>query len=205
MFTGLITDVGTIDGVASTDAGREFRIRTAYGDLVAGESIAVGGACLTVRECGSSWFTVAAVLTTVGRTTVGEWSVGRRVNLERALSVGDRFGGHIVQGHVDAVAEVLRVALSGDALLVDLLVPTQLMPMAMLHGSVCVDGVSLTVNEIPDAQTIQVSLIDVTRRATTLGSVHAGDRLNTEMDLVAKYVQRLAAVNAAGFSHPTSF
>ena len=205
MFTGLITDVGTIDGVASTDAGREFRIRTAYGDLVAGESIAVSGACLTVRECGSSWFTVAAVLTTVGRTTVGEWSVGRRVNLERALAVGDRFGGHIVQGHVDAVAEVLRVALSGDALLVDLLVPTQLMPMAMLHGSVCVDGVSLTVNEIPDAQTIQVSLIDVTRRATTLGSVQAGDRLNTEMDVVAKYVQRLAAVNAAAFSLPTSF
>jgi riboflavin synthase len=143
MFTGLITDVGTIDRVQTTDAGREFRIRTSYGDLSAGESIAVGGACLTVRDFGEGWFTAAAVLTTLGRTTIGEWEAGRRVNLERALAAGDRLGGHMVQGHVDAVAEVTAVERIADALLVDLAIPPQLAPLVVLHGSIAVDGVSL--------------------------------------------------------------
>jgi riboflavin synthase len=115
MFTGLIDDVGELTSVTTTPAGREFRIRCTYSDLAEGESIAVNGACLTVREHGSGWFTAAAVETTLGRTTMGDWTVGRRVNLERAMRASDRFGGHIVQGHVDDVAHVTRVAEQGDA------------------------------------------------------------------------------------------
>jgi riboflavin synthase len=193
MFTGLITDIGTIDRVAPTDAGREFRVRSAFTGVTVGESIAVNGVCLTVRERGEGWFAVAAVVSTAGRTTVRDWSAGRRVNLERALVVGDRLGGHMVQGHVDAVGEVTRVETHGDALLVDLLMPVQLMPLTVLHGSICVDGVSLTVNDIPDSQSLQVALIDFTRRNTTLGGSHPGDRVNVEADLIAKHIQRLMA------------
>jgi riboflavin synthase len=197
MFTGLITDVGTIDRVQPTAAGREFRIRTSYRDLTAGESIAVSGACLTVREFGDGWFTAAAVVTTLDRTTAGDWEVGRRVNLERSLAAGDRLGGHMVQGHVDAVAEVIAVERRGDALLVDLLLPTQLAPLVVLHGSIAVDGVSLTVNAIPDAHTVQLSLIDFTVSHTTLGSLRAGHRVQVEADIIGKYVQRLLAPHLA--------
>lgn len=193
MFTGLITDVGTIDRVQSTAAGREFRIRTSYRGVSAGESIAVGGACLTVREFGDGWFTAAAVLTTLGRTTMGDWEVGHRVNLERALAAGDRLGGHMVQGHVDAVAEVLSVEKIADALLVDIAIPPQLAPLVVLHGSIAVDGVSLTVNAIPDSNTIQLSLIDFTLKATTLGALRPGHRVQVEADVIGKYVQRLVA------------
>ena len=197
MFTGLITDVGTIDRVQTTDAGREFRIRTTYRDLSPGESIAVGGACLTVREFGEGWFTVAAVLTTLGRTTVGDWEAGRRVNLERALAAGDRLGGHMVQGHVDAVAEVVGVERISDALLIDIAIPPQLVPLVVLHGSIAVDGVSLTVNAIPNEHTIQLSLIDFTLKATTLGALRTGHRVQVEVDVIGKYVQRLMAPHLA--------
>jgi riboflavin synthase len=197
MFTGLITDVGTIDRVHTTDAGREFRIRTSYRDLAAGESIAVSGACLTVREFGDGWFTVAAVLTTLGRTTIGDWEAGRRVNLERALVAGDRLGGHMVQGHVDAVAEVTGIDRVADALLVDLALPPQLAPLVVLHGSIAVDGVSLTVNAVPDANAVQLSLIDFTLKATTLGGLRAGHRVQVEVDVIGKYVQRLVAPHLA--------
>jgi riboflavin synthase len=197
MFTGLVTDVGTIDRVQSTDAGREFRITTSYRDLSAGESIAVGGACLTVREFGEGWFTVAAVLTTLGRTTLADWEAGRRVNLERSLAAGDRLGGHMVQGHVDAVAEVTRVERLADALLIDLVIPPQLAPLVVLHGSIAVDGVSLTVNAIPNRDTIQLSLIDFTLKATTLGSLRPGHRVQVEADVIGKYVQRLMAPHLA--------
>ncbi len=197
MFTGLITDIGTIDRVQPTDAGREFRIRTSYRDLTAGESIAVSGACLTVREFGDGWFTVAAVLTTLGRTTLGDWEAGRRVNLERALAAGDRLGGHMVQGHVDAVAEVISVRRIADALLVDVAIPPQIAPLVVLHGSVAIDGVSLTVNAIPNEHTIQLSLIDFTLNATTLGTLRAGHRVQLEADVIGKYVQRLVAPHLA--------
>jgi riboflavin synthase len=197
MFTGLITDVGTLDRVSTSDAGREFRIRTSYRDLAAGESIAVNGACLTVRESGDGWFTVAAVLTTLGRTTIGDWEAGRRVNLERALAAGDRLGGHMVQGHVDAVAEVTGVHRHGDALLIEISVPPQLAPLVVLHGSIAVDGVSLTVNALPDANTVQLSLIDYTLKATTLGALRDGDRVQVEADVIGKYVQRLLAPHLA--------
>jgi riboflavin synthase len=194
VFTGLIDDVGTVAEVRTTEAGREFRIACRYTDLVEGESIAVNGACLTVRELGDRWFTVAAITTTLERTTIGDWRAGRRVNLERALRLGDRLGGHFVQGHVDGVAVVEDVHQHGDARLVDLALPAGLAELMVQHGSVTVDGVSLTVNELgrrgrPDE--LQISLIDYTLRHTTFGELGAGDRVHIEADMLGKYVQRL--------------
>jgi riboflavin synthase len=191
VFTGLIDDVGTIARVGDTAAGREFRIECAYRDLTAGESIAVNGACLTVVEHGDGWFAVRAVVTTLGRTTMGAWTQGRRVNLERALRVGDRLGGHFVQGHVDGVAEVADVRQRGDARLVDLALPSGLAELMVQHGSVAVDGVSLTVNDLPGPGVLQLSLIDFTLRHTTLGETRVGDRVHVEADMLGKYVQRL--------------
>ncbi|HEY9225462.1 MAG TPA: riboflavin synthase [Gemmatimonadaceae bacterium] len=191
MFTGLIDDVGTIAAVATSDAGREFRIESRYRDLTDGESIAVNGACLTVREHGDGWFTVAAVVTTLGRTTIGDWRDGQQVNLERALRVGDRLGGHFVQGHVDGVATVDGVRQQGDAKLIDLALPAGLAELMVQHGSVAVDGVSLTVNDLPAPRALQLSLIEYTLRHTTLGRLAAGDRVHVEADMLGKYVQRL--------------
>jgi len=191
VFTGLIDDVGRITSVAPSDAGREFRIECRYTDLVQGESIAVNGACLTVREFGTNWFTAAAVTTTLDRTTMGSWNAGGRVNLERALKVGDRLGGHFVQGHVDGVATVEEVRQRDDARLVDLALPPGLAELMVPHGSLAVDGVSLTVNELPSPGMVQLSLIDFTLRHTTLGALSAGDRVHVEADMLGKYVQRL--------------
>jgi riboflavin synthase len=153
--------------------------------------VAVNGACLTVRECSAGWFTAAAVGTTLERTTMGEWHVGRRVNLERALRVGDRLGGHLVQGHVDGVARVAQVQQQGDARLVDLTLPEGLAELVVLHGSVAVDGVSLTVNALPAPGVVQLALIEYTLRHTTLADLAAGARVHVEADMVGKYVQQL--------------
>ena len=193
MFTGIVDDVGVIERVAETSAGRELRIRTRYEGLAAGESIAVNGACLTVMEHGGGWFTVAAVVTTLGRTTIGDWARGRRVNLERALRAGDRLGGHLVQGHVDGVAQVIETRRRDDALLVDLRMPATLEGTFVPHGSVAVDGVSLTVNELPAPGVVQLSLIEYTLGHTTLGDLAAGARVHVETDVVGKYIQRLMA------------
>jgi riboflavin synthase len=198
VFTGLVDDVGTIDSVAKTDAGREFRIACRYDDLRAGESIAVSGACLTVRERGPRWFVVAATGTTLSRTTVGAWRAGRRVNLERSLRLGDPFGGHIVQGHVDGVGEVRHIRQAGDARLVDIALPMSVAEVAVPRGSITIDGVSLTVSDLCDSTTVRVSLIDYTLRHTTLGVLAPGDGVNVEGDIIGKYVQRLlAAYNPA--------
>ena len=191
MFTGLIEGVGTITSVAETPTGRRLRIDCGYADLGSGESIAVNGACLTVLEHGPGWFVVAAIATTLERTTLGGWRAGRRVNLERALRVGDRLGGHFVQGHVDGVAAVSDVRQAGDARLVDLALPPGLAELMVQHGSVAVDGVSLTVNDLPAPGTLQVSLIDYTKRHTTLGTLTVGDATHVEADMLGKYVQRL--------------
>lgn len=193
MFTGLVDDVGTLDRAWVTEAGTEFRIRCRYDDLALGESVAVSGVCLTVRETGQGWFTVAAVTTTLGRTTLESWRAGRRVNLERALRLNDRLGGHLVQGHVDGVARVVGVRHEGDARLVDLALPPGLSDLMVPHGSIAVDGVSLTVNDLPAADTVQLSLIEYTLRHTTLDGLVAGDTVNVEADMVGKYVQRLVS------------
>ncbi len=196
MFTGLVDDVGRIESVTTTEAGREFRVRSRYTGLAEGESIACDGVCLTVREFGpaddgGSWFTVAAVVTTLGRTALGEWDVGRPINLERALRAGDRLGGHLVQGHVDGVGSVLAVERRGDAWLVDVALPPDLDALMVPHGSVTVDGVSLTVNALPRPGVLQLSIIEYTHRHTTLGLRRPGDRVHVEGDVVGKYVRRL--------------
>lgn len=197
MFTGLVDDVGIITHVDDTPAGRELRVRCRYRDLADGESIAINGACLTVREHGDEaastehgWFTVAAVTTTLGRTTIGEWAAGDRVNLERAMRLGDRLGGHLVLGHVDDLGVVRNTRLDGDAWLIDLTLPDVLLPLMVAHGSVTIDGVSLTVNALLD-DGIQLSIIEYTRRHTTLGDLVAGHRVHVEADVLAKHVERL--------------
>lgn len=198
MFTGLIDDVGTIERVETTAAGRTFTVRSAYRALTTGESIAVNGACLTVLGHGEGWFSVAAVSTTLERTAMGDWNAGDRVNLERAVRAGDRLGGHLVQGHVDGVGTVIRATWQGDALLVDIVVPPELFALMVPLGSVAVDGVSLTVNALPADDTLQISLIEHTRRATTLGDARPGMLVHLEADVIAKYVHRLAAPYLAG-------
>lgn len=193
MFTGLVDATGVIERVTQSDAGREFRIRCAYEGLVDGESIAVNGVCLTVRDRGTGWFDCAAVITTLGRTTLGDWEAGRQVNLERAMRLGDRMGGHMVLGHVDGVARVERVQQEDDAILVDLVLPPELSELMVPHGSLTVDGVSLTVNALPGPERVQLSLIEFTRRHTTLGALSEGDAVHVEADVVGKYVQRLVA------------
>lgn len=193
MFTGIIDDIGTIAHVADGPAGRELRVHSAYTDLAPGESIALDGVCLTVRELGPGWFTVAAVVTTLERTHVGDWRAGTRVNLERALRAGDRLGGHLVQGHVDDTGTVVAVRTEGDARLVDVRLARELAELMVPHGSIAIDGVSLTVNEIPAADVVQVSLIEYTLRHTTLGDLAPGRRVHVEADVIGKYVQRLMA------------
>ena len=195
MFTGLVDDLGLITHVADTPAGRELRIRCRYTDLVDGESIAANGACLTVREHGvhddgSGWFTVAAVITTLGRTTIDAWPAGARVNLERAMRLGDRLGGPMVLGHVDDLGVIARTEQVGDAWLVDVVLPVALRPLMVAHGSITVNGVSLTVNALHD-DGIQLSIIEYTKRHTTLGELVAGDRVHVEADVLAKHVERL--------------
>jgi len=200
MFTGLVEDVGNITHVAETPAGRELRIQCQFRDLVNGESIAVHGACLTVREHGLDndrpWFTTAAVITTLQRTTIGRWAVGGRVNLERAMRLGDRLGGHLVLGHVDHLGLVTDVRMYGDAWLVTLALPTSLWPLMVLHGSVTINGVSLTVNQLTD-DGIQVSIIEYTMRHTTLGELAVGSPVHVEADVLAKHVERLLSAQLA--------
>ena len=200
MFTGLVDEVGTIERIAATVAGREVRIRCRYDDLADGESIAVNGACLTVRECGAGWFTAAAVVTTLDRTTIGRWAAGTQVNLERALRAGDRLGGHFVQGHVDCVGEVVALERRADALLVDVLVPEDISLLMVPHGSVSIDGVSLTVNELGAPGIFQLSIIEYTERHTTLGALEMGSRVHVEADVIAKHVQRLFAAQRAALT-----
>lgn len=193
MFTGLVDAIGTVTAVEEAPAGRTFTVESPYRDLVLGESIACNGACLTVRGFGAvpGAFVVAAVVTTLDRTTIGTWSVGTRLNLERALRASGRFGGHIVQGHVDAVGTVRSAAMRGDAWLLDLTVPGEVDELLVPHGSICVDGVSLTVNALPSPGVLQVSLIEHTLRHTTLGDRRPGDGVHLEADILGKYVRRL--------------
>jgi len=197
MFTGIVSAVGRIEAVSpnggkgTRDGGRVLRIRAPYRGLKKGESIAVNGACLTIEKVAKGSFTVHAVQTTLGRTLIGEWQQGRPVNLERPVRAADLMGGHIVQGHVDGVATVERVAEADDALLVDVRVPRDVAETTVLHGAITVDGVSLTVNALPSPGVVQVSLVPFTRGHTTLGRLTAGDRVHVEADVLGKYVRQL--------------
>lgn len=191
MFTGLITAVGEVRRVDRSTDGLELTIGAPYADLTPGESIAVDGACLTVQALGGSGFTAHVIRTSLERTRFDEYVPGQRVNLERALRVGDRLGGHLVQGHVDGVGTVERVGQRDDARLVDLRLPEEIARISVPLGSITVDGVSLTVNNKSASGVIQISLIPFTLRHTTLGERRVGDRVHLEADTIGKYVAAL--------------
>ena len=191
MFTGIITSVGTVLRASSSPEGFELTIRCEYPDLELGESIAVDGACLTVQEVGPGTFTVHIIQTSLERTRFREYIVGQRVNLERALRVGDRLGGHLVQGHVDAIGTVQSVRQHSDARLLDLAVPAEVGRVSIPLGSLTVDGVSLTVNGKTAPNLIQIALIPFTLQHTTLGDRRVGQRVHLEADTIGKYVAAL--------------
>ena len=200
MFTGIITDIGTV--LESEQRGDlRARIGTGYDPetLALGASVACDGVCLTVvdrgRDGAQGWFAVDVSAETVSKTTLGGWEPGRPVNLERALKVGDELGGHIVSGHVDGVGEVAAAVPEGDSLRVTIRVPEALAPFIAPKGSVAVDGASLTVNDVEGA-TFGINLIPHTRRHTTFAAMPPGRRVNIEIDVLARYVARLQAVQA---------
>lgn len=191
MFTGIITDIGTI---AQLDQQGDLRARiatkyeTAGIDL--GASIASDGVCLTVIELGDDWYDVQISAETVSKTNVGAWTVGKRVNLERALKVGDELGGHIVSGHVDGVAEVVELQDEGDSTRVTLRAPKELARFIAPKGSVALNGTSLTVNDVQGCD-FGINFIPHTKEVTTWGDVKLGDQVNLEIDTLARYVARL--------------
>jgi riboflavin synthase len=191
MFTGIVTAIGTVREVRPSDGGLDLTIECPYADLAAGESVAVDGACLTVAAVVPAGFTSHIIRTSLDRTRFAEIAPGTRVNLERALRVGDRLGGHLVQGHVDGVGVVVRVSDRQDARLLDLAVPPEVARVSVPLGSVTVDGVSLTVNALPSPETIQISLIPFTLEHTTLAHRRPGDRVHLEADTIGKYVRAL--------------
>ena len=200
MFTGIVSAVGRIHRVVRTTEngkrttpGLTLTIRAPCKGVKKGESIAVNGACLTVERVLKGGFAVHVVETTEGRTLFGEYAAGRRVNLERALRATDRLGGHLVQGHVDGVGVVQRVERRGDAWVYDLRVPDAVRQVSIPRGAITVDGVSLTINELPGKDLVQISLIPFTREHTTLGTLGVGDRVHVEGDTLGKYVRELCS------------
>ena len=195
MFTGIVTDVGTVKSVEKAGDTR-FVIETAYDPdgIAIGASIACGGACLTViekgRDSGKPWFAVEASAETLNCTSLGAWKEGTRINLERSLKVGDEIGGHIVSGHVDGVGTIVSLTPEGDSMRYVFEAPASLMHLIASKGSITVEGVSLTVNEV-DAKTFGVNLISHTRAVTSLGDARVGDTINLEIDVLARYVARL--------------
>ncbi len=198
MFTGIITDVGTIESVEQRGDTR-LVVRTGYDtDTVdLGASIACSGVCLTVVDKGPGWFAVDVSGETISRTARDQWVTGRRLNLERAMKLGEELGGHIVTGHVDGVAEVLGVCIEGDSKRIGFRVPPELAPFLAPKGSITIDGVSLTVNEVedqPDGTThFAINLIPHTQYVTTLGDLLPGQSVNIEIDVLARYLQRMEA------------
>lgn len=192
MFTGLITDVGRVRAVEARAGGARIAIETAYetGEIPIGASIACCGACMTVVEKGPGWFAIDASAESLARTTLGSWDIGRHVNLERAMRLGDELGGHMVTGHIDAVAEVVDRRPDGESLRFKVAVPEAFVPFIAPKGSVALDGVSLTVNEVEDG-CFGVNIIPHTAAQTTFGALAAGNRINFEVDLIARYVARL--------------
>ncbi len=191
MFTGIVTDVGRVKSVRETNRDRRFEIDTAFdlSTIEIGASISHAGCCLTVVEKGADWFAVEVSGETLSLTTLDGWTEGRRINLERAAKVGDELGGHIVSGHVDGIGEVLSVASEGGSHRVRIRAPKPLHRFIAPKGSITVEGVSLTVNELED-DVFGVNLIPHTWDVTTLGELKAGSRVNLEIDMLARYLAR---------------
>lgn len=192
MFTGLIEEVGRVEARDSLDGGARFRLAADLsGELEEGESVALDGACLSVVEADASGFFVEATRVTLGRTTLGSWEPGRRVNLERALRVGDRLGGHLVQGHVDAVGRVEAVEPEDEVVRLRVGLPGEVARVTVARGSLAVDGVSLTVAEL-EGDTAEIAVIPYTWEHTAVDRLSPGAAVNLEADLMGKYVERLA-------------
>lgn len=195
MFTGLVEAIGTVERARRDEHGLNLVIRSPFADLTLGESVAVDGACLSVTELKEGAFRVQVVRSSQDRTCFEDYYNGRRVNLERALRVGDRMGGHMVQGHVDGIGTIERITEIDDARLLDIRVPASVANVTILLGSITVDGVSLTVNALPAKETVQVSLIPHTLAHTTLGERKAGERVHLEADVLGKFVKQLLVKN----------
>jgi riboflavin synthase len=193
VFTGIVEEVGRIRSVRPEGEGRvlEIEARGVLAGVRPGDSIAVDGVCQTVVEIGEDSFDVVAIGTTLERTTFGSFTPGRRVNLERALRMGDRLGGHLVQGHVDTTGEVTRVEPREEKVLIDFTTPPVVGDVTVLHGSIALNGISLTVNALPAEGVAQVSIIPYTLEHTAIGDLEPGDAVNLEGDLIGKYVRQL--------------
>jgi riboflavin synthase len=206
MFTGIVTDLGTVAAVTNTVAGARdcrFRIQTSYdmSTVDDGASIACNGCCLTVVGKGAGWFDVDVSEETLSKTTLASWRVGARINLERSLRLGDELGGHLVSGHVDGLATVAAIRPDGASVRYDIGLPGSLGRFVAAKGSVALDGVSLTVNDVIDqadgSVVFGVNIIPHTQSVTTFGALKAGDPLNMEIDLMARYVARLLPAQTA--------
>ena len=201
MFTGIVTDVGTVRQ-AEQRGDLRLVIGTGYdtGTIELGASIACSGVCLTVVDKGDDWFAVDVSSETVSRTAADLWREGAKLNLERSLRLGDEIGGHIVTGHVDAVAEVVEAAPEGDSVRITLSAPKELGVMIAPKGSVALDGVSLTVNDVSDSEDgatrFTVNIIPHTAHHTTFAGIAAGRQLNVEADVLARYIQRMMDARA---------
>jgi riboflavin synthase len=200
MFTGIVTEIGLVRAIAPTGGGKDTRIeiaapQTARGAAL-GASIACSGVCLTVVDCGPDWFAVEASAETLAKTTLGEWRRGSAINLERALRMGDELGGHMVSGHVDGTGRITGWTPEQGSIRAEFEVDRALGRYLAPKGSVTVDGVSLTVNTVADhdhATRFGVNLIAHTRAVTNFGSATIGQRVNVEVDMLARYVDRLSS------------
>lgn len=200
MFTGLVTDVGRVKSVEDTNSLRRVKMESAYpvDALQTGASVQHSGVCLTLVEFGArpggSWWIVEAVPETLSRTTLGHWKEGSRVNLELSLKLGDELGGHLVYGHVDGLGVVRLVAQEGESRRIRIEVPEPLAKFLAEKGSISVDGVSLTISAVGrgnGADWFEVALIPHTLSVTTMGALNTGDRVNLEVDMLARYVARM--------------
>ncbi|HEU0051589.1 MAG TPA: riboflavin synthase [Longimicrobium sp.] len=198
MFTGIVEEVGTIREARPEGNGVVFTIacETVLHGMGLGDSVAIDGACLTVTSLADDAFTVQAVGTTLGRTTFGAFAAGRRVNLERALSLGQRLGGHIVQGHVDGLGTVKSIRREEELVLIDFTLPEDVTAVTVLHGSITLNGISLTVNDLPAPGVCQVSIIPFTWEHTNLAELREGERVNLEGDTIGKFVRHLLGAPA---------
>lgn len=194
MFTGIVSAIGVVRARQEESGRIVLAIESPWMDLELGESIAVDGACLTVVQCEHGLFSVDVLRTTLTRTFFGECQPGRRVNLERAMRLGDRLGGHLVQGHVDGVGTVLRVEQAEGMALLEVEVPEEVARVTIPLGSISLNGVSLTANALPRPGVVQLSLVPFTLEQTTLGALRPGDRVHLEGDLIGKHVRQQTAV-----------
>lgn len=192
MFTGLVMGRGRLEVVEARGGETRLKIRALFElpGIVLGESIAVNGACLTVESCGENWFTVYASAETLSHTSLGGLKTGGQVNLERALAVGDRLGGHLVSGHVDCLAVVTDIRPAGESRVYTLNFPAEFGPFVVPKGSVSLDGISLTVNDC-GRDFLSVNIIPATQEATTISGWTPGSRVNMETDLIGKYVRNM--------------